>query len=162
MKFIKKQFRAWRLVVIIGIAAIAIPIVAHVRDSAIRVIDEQQTQWNGNSAESVRDTIVKRDDDVKTAIGLGLAARQDYYDRRREYWEKRVERRMEYEDEYGDEDFGDDADKADAKDSKGTKDSKKDKESKKASKDEDDEMDQEAEMYERRREYWRERLDDEW
>lgn len=158
MRFINK----WRIVLFISIAAIAIPMAADVGASAIRVVKEQQTRPGQQFGNKNEGTDVKRSsNDAKAVVAHGVVRRQDYYDRRREYWEKRVERRLEYEDEYGEEP-GDDADKADAKDSKESKDSKKDKESKKASKDEDDEVDQEAEMYERRREYWRERLDDEW
>jgi len=158
MKFISK----WRIVLFITIAAIAIPTTAHVSVTGITNINEYRGNLNLPADHNVQETVVETSNEAKAVVGQGAAKRQDYYDRRREYWEKRVERRMEYEDEYGDDESGDDADKADAKDSKESKDSKKEKESKKAGKDEDDEMDQEAEMYERRREYWRERLDEEW
>lgn len=159
MKFINKS----RIVLSISIAAIAIPIAAHVGVSTIREVNEHQTHSSQQFGNKVKGTVVKRGStQAKTVVAHGVVRPQDYYDRRREYWEKRLERNLEYEDEFGDDESGDDADKADAKDSKESKDSKKEKESKKASKDEDDEVDQEAEMYERRREYWRERLDDEW
>jgi len=157
MKFISK----WRIVLFITIAAIAIPTTAHVSVTGITNINEYRGNLNLPADHNAQETVVETSNEAKAVVGQGAVKRQDYYDRRREYWEKRVERRMEYEDEYGEEP-GDDADKADAKDSKESKDSKKEKESKKAGKDEDDEMDQEAEMYERRREYWRERLDEEW
>ena len=157
MKIISK----WRIVLFITIAAIAIPTTAHVSVTGITNINEYRGNLNLPADHNVQETVVETSNQAKAVVGQGAVKRQDYYDRRREYWEKRVERRMEYEDEYGEEP-GDDADKADAKDSKESKDSKKEKESKKAGKDEDDEMDQEAEMYERRREYWRERLDEEW
>ena len=157
MKFISK----WRIVLFITIAAIAIPTTAHVSVTGITNINEYRGNLNLPADHNAQETVVETSNEAKAVGGQGAVKRQDYYDRRREYWEKRVERRMEYEDEYGEEP-GDDADKADAKDSKESKDSKKEKESKKAGKDEDDEMDQEAEMYERRREYWRERLDEEW
>jgi len=158
MKFINK----WRIVLSTGIAAIAIPIAAHVGVSTKRAVNEHpghSSQLIGNKNEGA--AVKRGSTQAKAVVAHGVVPPQDYYDRRREYWEKRLERNLEYEDEYGEEP-GDDVDKADAKDSKESKDSKKDKESKKASKDEDDEVDQEAEMYERRREYWRERLDDEW
>ena len=151
----------WRIVLFITIAAIAIPTTAHVSVTGITNINEYRGNLNLPADHNAQETVVETSNEAKAVVGQGAVKRQDYYDRRREYWEKRVERRMEYEDEYGEEP-GDDADKADAKDSKESKDSKKEKESKKAGKDEDDEMDQEAEMYERRREYWRERLDEEW
>lgn len=154
-----KSINKWHIVLSIGIAAIAIPIAAHVGVSTISVLNEQQTHPSQQFVNKNEGTDVKRSSNDAKAVDHGVGSRQDYYDRRREYWEKRVERRLEYEDAYGEEP-GDDAAKADAKDSKETK---KEKDSKASKKDDDeDEIDQEAEMYERRREYWRERLDDEW
>jgi len=70
-----------------------------------------------------------------------------------EYWSRRVERRLDRRQEYLDRQTGDDKDDAD---DKGKKDSKD------AADDEDDADDVVDKDIERRREYWRKRLDDEW
>ena len=41
MRFIKKQLSLWRIVLIIGVAAIAIPIAARVSPTAIAVVNER-------------------------------------------------------------------------------------------------------------------------
>jgi hypothetical protein len=159
MRFIKKQFSLWRIVLIIGVAAIAIPIAARVSPTAIAVVEERQ-QANADNEEAD----AKHSKDNKAAVGEGVARPQDddYYDRRRRYWEKRVERRLD--DENLDEQTGDDDEDADAKDSKSAKDKdkNKDKDSKAAADDEDDADDNVDREIERRREYWRKRLDREW
>ena len=71
-----------------------------------------------------------------------------------EYWSRRVERRLDRRQEYLDRQTRDDKDDEDAKDSKDSKDAKDD--------DEDDVDDITDRDIERRREYWRKRLDDEW
>ncbi len=153
MRFIKRQLSLWRVVLIIGASAIAIPIAARVSPTAIAVhkerpghLDQQPTADN----EDAHDTQSK---DSKAAVGEGIALPQDLlYDRRSQYWDQRVLRRLESLDE-------DDND-ADAKDSKAKKDDKADKD------DEDDEdfsldKDKEEELR-RRRDYWSRRLDDDW
>ena len=115
MRFIKKQLSLWRIVLIIGVAAIAIPIAARVRVATKPQSDEE------------------------------------------EYWSRRVERRLDRRQEYLDRQTGDDKDDAEAKD----------KDSKDAADDEDDaddivDKESRSKIYERRREYWRKRLDDEW
>jgi len=104
MRFIKKQLSLWGLVLIIAVAAIAIPNAAGVRVATKAQSDEE------------------------------------------EYWSRRIERRLDRRQEYLDRQTGDDKDDADAKD--------KD--------DEDDAEDITERDIERRREYWRKRLDDEW
>jgi hypothetical protein len=104
---------------------------------------------------------MRTDKDSKAALGEGVAPPQDIlYDRRSQYWDKRVLRRLESREEYLDEQTKDDND-ADAKDSKAAKD--KGQKSKDAADDEDyaddDNVDKELE---RRREYWRKRLDRDW
>ena len=72
-----------------------------------------------------------------------------------EYWSRRVERRLDRRQEYLDGQTGDDKDDADAKDSK---DAKKD-----AKDDDEDDVDDITEKdIEKRREYWRKRLDKDW
>ena len=86
-------------------------------------------------------------------LDLGAHAQDDLYERRRRYWEDRVERRIDEEEGLDDEDKADSTDK---KDKTGKKD--------KAKKGDDDEdsLDQEEELIERRREQWRKRVEDEW
>ena len=141
MRFIKKQLSLWRMVLIIGAAAIAIPIAVRVSPTALAVHKERHDYL------PVQTSV----ENEEAAVGEGVARQDDdYYDRRREYWEKRVERRLDDEDL--DEQTVDDND-ADAKDSKADKDE---------GDDDDDSVDQEVERIERRREYWRQRLDKEW
>ena len=150
MRFIKKQLSLWRIVLIIGAAAIAIPIAVRVSPPAIAADKEQQGYLNHQTTAHNEDAYAKHTEVSKAAVGPGVAALQDdYYDRRREYWEKRVERRLDDEDL---DETVDDND-ADAKDSKADKDD---------GDDEDDSVDQEVERIERRREYWRQRLDKDW
>ena len=147
MTLIKKQLSLWRIVLIVGVAAIAIPLAARVSATGIAVVNQlAQPTVNDNEEADARHS-----KDSKAAVGPGVARLQDdYYDRRREYWERRVERRLDHHEEYMDEHPGDDKDDEDAKDSKADKD------------DDEDEMDRHEEEIERRRDYWRKRLDDEW
>ena len=156
MRFIKKQLSLWRIALIISVAAIAIPIAARVSPTATAIVNqghENLAQPNTNGNEDANANHIK---DSKAAVGEGVAWWQDdYYDRRREYWEKRVERRLDREEDLDDND-------ADAKDSKSGEDKKDAKADKDDGDDEDDSFDQEEERIERRREYWRQRLDKEW
>ena len=157
MGFIKKQFSLWRLVLIVGGAAIAIPIATGASPTAIAVVKERQDYLDHQTTTYNEDAYAKRSKDSKAAAGPGVARVQDdYYERRREYWEKRVERRLDHHQDYLDEQTADDKD-ADAKDSKATK----DKDSKDAADDEEgaDDVDREIE---RRREYWRRRVEKDW
>ena len=70
-----------------------------------------------------------------------------------EYWSRRIERRLDRRQEYLDRQTGEDKDDAEAKDSKDAKEDADDED------DADDIVDKDIE---RRREYWRKRLDDEW
>ena len=152
MRIIKKQLAPWHLVLIIGLAAIAIPVTARVSTTAIAGVNERHEQMTGQTANDEGDAGAKHGSYSKAAVGKGVARPQDdYYDRRRQYWEKRVDSRLEYRDKYLDEQTGDKDDDADAEDNKAGKDD-----------DEDDTVDQEHDVYERRREYWRQRLDKEW
>ena len=152
MRFIKKQLSLWRVVLIIGGSAIAIPIAARVSPTAIAVHKERQDYLEQTTAdnEDADDTHSK---DGKAAVGEGVALVQDLlYDRRSQYWDQRVLRRLEGSDEYLDEQTKDDKDE-DANDSKADKDDKGD---------EDDWVAERDEEIDRRREYWSRRLDKDW
>ena len=112
MRFIKKQLSLWSIVLIIAVAAIAIPNTTEVRVATKAQSDEE------------------------------------------EYWSRRIERRLDRRQEYLDRQTGDDKDDSDAKD--------KDDADAKDKDDEDDAEDITERDIERRREYWRKRLDDEW
>ena len=158
MRLIKKHLSLWRIVLIIGVAAIAIPVTSRVSSTAKAVVEERQDHLEQKTAASNEDTYTKYSKVSKAVVGPGVARPQDdYYERRREYWDKRIERRLDRREEYLDEQTQDDDKDADAKDSKA-----KDKNSKAAADDEDyadDDVDREVE---RRREYWRKRLDKDW
>ena len=152
MRFIKKQLSLWRVVLIIGGSAIAIPIAARVSPTAIAVYQErqehldQQTTADNEDADDTHSK-AKHSKESKAAVGPSVALPQDLlYDKRSRYWDQRVLRRLERMDE-------DDND-ADAKDSKADKDDGDD-EDYSIDKDKKDEL-------ERRREYWSKRLDDDW
>ena len=166
MRLIKKQLSLWRIVVlIIGVAAIAIPIAARVSRTTKAVVKERQAYLDRQATAGNEDGYSKHSKDNKAAVGRGVGRPQDddYYERRREYWDRRVERRLDRREEYLDEQTGDDNEDADVKDSKNSKDNKavKDKDSD-AADDEDDADDEVEREVEKRREYWRKRLDRDW
>jgi hypothetical protein len=142
MRLIKK----WRVVLIVAIAAIAIPIAARVSPTQTEFVtdrtaaDYQQTAAYNEIAETAHTNI------SKTGVRHRVTPPQDYYDRRREYWEDRMERRADYLEQ----EDGDDDDAANTEDSGAAAD------------DEGDSMDEEEELIERRREYWRDRFDRDW
>jgi hypothetical protein len=155
MRFIKPQLSWWRIVLIIGVAAIAIPIAARVRATGVAVVNQRHENLAQPTANDTEDN-AKPGKDRKALVDRAVGRPQDdYYERRREYWDKRVERRLDRREEYLDSQTGDDKEDADAKDSK-------DKDSKDAADDEDDDADDADKELERRREYWRKRLDKEW
>jgi hypothetical protein len=131
---------------------------ASVDPVTIAVVKQGQTHPEQQAANANENPAVIRNKDSRPAVvGRGIAWRQDYYDRRREYWEDRLERRLDDE-EFDDETGNDkDADSKDKKDSKAAKDDKANKDDSAES-----DLDQEEELIERRREYWRDRLDREW
>ena len=158
MRFIKKHLSLWRIVLIIGVAAIATPVASRVSSTAKAVGAERQDSLEQTAAAN-EDAYTKYSKDSKAVVGPVVARPQDdYYERRREYWDKRIERRLDRREEYLDEQTQDDDKDADAKDSKA-----KAKDSKDAADDEDyaddDNVDKEID---RRREYWRKRLDKDW
>jgi hypothetical protein len=163
MRLIKKQLSLWRIVVlIIGVAAIAIPIAARVSRTTKAVVKERQAYLDRQATAGNEDGYSKHSKDNKAAVGRGVARPQDddYYERRRAYWDKRVERRLDRREEYLDEQTGDDNEDADVKNSKDNK-AAKDKDSD-AADDEDDADDEVEREVEKRREYWRKRLDRDW
>ena len=83
---------------------------------------------------------------IPAGVSVATKAQSD----EEEYWSRRIERRLDRRQEYLDRQTGEDD--ADAKDSKDSKDAD----------DEDDVDDITDRDIERRREYWRKRLDDEW
>jgi hypothetical protein len=165
MRFLKKQLSWWGIVLIIGVAAMAIPIASRVSSTAKTVVKERQDYLDlqnaaDNEGAYAKHSKAKHSKASKAAVGLSVALLQDLlYDRRSQYWDKRVLRRLESRDEYLEEQTVDDDKDADAKDSKAAK----DKNSKDAADDEDyaddDNVDKELE---RRREFWRRRLDRDW
>jgi hypothetical protein len=179
MRYLTKQLSWWRIVLIIGVAAIAIPIAAHVSSTAKTVVKERQGDVRqkldlqsaaGNEDATDNHSKAKHrkanhskanhSKASKVAVGLSVALLQDIlYDRRSQYWDKRVLRRLESHDEYLDEQTADDND-ADAKPNKDSK-ATKNKDSKADADDEDFADDTDREL-ERRREYWRKRLDRDW
>lgn len=148
MRSIKKRLSLCRLVLVTGAAAIAMPIAARVGSPSSAVVIERQAYLAQPTANDKGDTNVKGPSDDKAAVGRSVVLQDDYYDRRRRYWEDRVERRLDEEEN------GDDEDAKDSKDSKAKDDEDK--------ADSNDKEDSEEDVIERRREYWRDRLDREW
>jgi hypothetical protein len=171
MRFLTKQLSVWRIILIIGVAAIAIQIASRVSSTAKAVVKERQDYLDLQSAadkedaddkhSKVKHSKAKHSKESKAAVGLSVALLQDIlYDRRSQYWDQRVLRRLERQDEYLDEQTLDDED-ADAKTNKDSK-AAKDKNSKAAADDDEDFADDNDKELERRREYWRKRLDRDW
>ena len=144
MKFIKNQFSLWRIVLFIGVTAIAIPIAASLSPT-VTAVEERQEYVVQQTAVNIEHTDTKHGGDSKAAGGKGVRQNGYYWDRRRQYWEDRLEDDLDDEDE--DEDTA-----ADKKDSKAAKDDEVDDEGL---------SDEEYDRIERRREYWRQRLEDE-
>jgi hypothetical protein len=130
---------------IIGLAAVALPITAEVGNGPNAIL-QQPHEYVAKATGKANDHQIM----AKTIVKAGIVRPQDYYDRRREYWEQRMDRRLEESDEYMDDEDGGKNDKADSKDSKGEDDSA------------DNDADREEEALERRREYWQRRLDRDW
>jgi hypothetical protein len=167
MRFIKQQISLWRIALIIGAAAFAIPIASRVSPTATAVVKERQAYLDhqrtaGNHDAYPKHSQAKHSKDSKAAVGPGVARPQDddYYDRRREYWDRRVERRLDRREEYLDEQTRDDKDDADTKDSKNNQAGKDDADDEEDSADSD--VKRQEDEIERRREYWRKRLDRDW
>ena len=156
MKVIKDQFALWLTVLFVSVAAIAIPMAASVEPVTMTVVKQREMHPEQQATNVNEDAAAIHDKDGKPAVvGRGVAWQQDYYDRRREYWEDRIDRRLD--DEEFDDETGDDKDSDSKKDSKAAKDDKANKDDSAES-----DLDQEEEFIERRREYWRDRLDREW
>jgi hypothetical protein len=145
MRLIEK----WRIALIIAVVVIAIPIAARVDPTQTELVEPSHLNLYRPTATNTE--VAKTAHTTKAGLQHRVVAPQDYYDRRREYWEKRMERRADYLEQ----EDGDDEDAADSNDSKNSKDSASDE-------DEGDSMNDEEELIERRREYWRDRLDRDW
>ena len=82
MRFIKKQLSLWRIVLIIGVAAIAIPIASRVSPTAKAVVKErqdyldQQTTADNEDADD-KHSKAKNSKESKAAVGEGVALPQD-------------------------------------------------------------------------------------
>ena len=143
MRFIKK----WRVVLVIGIAAIAIPIAARVSPTQTEFVMERTAPVYQQIADNIEIAETSHTNNSKAGVSHRVTPPQDYYDRRREYWEDRMEGRADYLEQ----EDGNDEDSAGSEDGKDSSDD-----------DAGDSMDEEEEMIEKRREYWRDRLDRDW
>src|SRR5688572_11035994 len=110
MRFIEK----WRVVLIIGIAAIAIPIAAHVSPTQTEFFTDRTVHLDQQSVDFNEIAKTAHTTNSKAVVVRRIAPPQDYYDRRREYWEDRMERRADYLEQ----EDGSDEDTADSEDSK--------------------------------------------
>lgn len=140
----------WRIVLIIAALGIAIPIAAHVSSTQTAFIDSAEVDLYQPTVAHTEVKVAAYNS--TTSAGHRATPVQTYYDRRRRYLERRVERRADYLEE----EDGNDDDSADSDDGRDSNDSASDDD------DEGDSMDQEDELIERRREYLRERLDRNW
>ena len=143
MRSIMKRLALWHIVLIIGIAVVAIPVAARVSGPAQAGVNEQDKylgHQNGNHHDDAvaRESKDKKDPKVRKgdpAARPGIKRPQDdYYQRRRQHWERRLDNRLD------DEEIGDDNDDDFAA----------------------DDSDRQQDVYERRREYFRDRLDEDW
>lgn len=166
MRFMKQPM-LWRILLIVSAAFIAIPIAAHVGSNATAVVNDRQASASTESRAENEHARVS--DTARTNVVVAHVAKlpQDYYDRRRQYWENRVDRRIERRQQYID-------DQVDREESRGSsKNSSKNNRSNSAASNDDEEDDEdeddaggpaddEGDRVERRREYWRQRVDRNW
>lgn len=148
MKFIAKQFSLWRIVLFVGVMAIAIPI-APGFSATVTAIEERQEYPVQQAGANNEDADTKHGEDSKASIGKSVRQDGYYLERRRRQWKNRVENDLDDED--SDEDTDDDRN-----DSRSARDDDDDDD------DEDDTSGGEYDRLERRREYLRQRLDRNW
>ena len=143
MRSITKRLPLWHIVLIIGISAIAIPVAALVCVTAKAGVYEHQAHLDlqagkENDHAEAKDSKDKKDSKAAKdshAAGPSIKSLQDdYYERRRQHWENRLDNRLDDEeiDDDNDDDFA------------------------------SDDNDGQQDVYERRREYYRDRLDEDW
>jgi hypothetical protein len=141
MKFLKSQLSRWRIVLFVGVMALAIPIAARLSPT-VTAVEERQAPIVQQTAINIEHSETKHGGDSKVAVGKRVA--QGYYwDRRRQYWEDRLEDDLDNEDE---------GTAGDKEDTKAAKDDEAD---------DDGLTDDEYDRIEKRREYWRQQLEDE-
>src|SRR5688572_1362137 len=101
MRSIKKQFALWSIALVIGMAAIAIaiPIAARVSPTEIVVVNERQAYVESQAGAANKVADANDSSDSKATTGKRVGRPQDYYDRRRAYWEDRMDGRMKDLDE---------------------------------------------------------------
>jgi hypothetical protein len=141
----------WRTLLIIGVAVIAIPVTARISSNTPTFVPEQQANIYSR-VESTEDQHANKDSVPNLAPGHPQGLPQAYYNRRRQYVEDRVERRIDRRQEYLDRQTGDDEDSAGADDEDGGD-------------DEDASSDRgydEEDRIESRREYLRDRAERRW
>jgi hypothetical protein len=146
MRFINR----WRIVLIIAVVVIAIPIAARVNPTQTALVENREAKVYKQADPKTEVGTIARTGNSKAGIKHTVTPPQDYYDRRRQYWEERMERRADYLEQ----EDGNDEDSADSADNKN--------EDSAAEDDEGDSVDSEEELIERRREYWQQRLDRDW
>ena len=136
----------FKMFLMCGIALAVIPAVSGIETRRAAVSAGVVRQANARTVLS--DSASRSSQQYKARI------QDDRYDRRREYWEQRIERRMEEEEsrDGGDEEAND-------KDSKKAKDKGDDDEDDASA---DQPAQREHDAVEQRREYWRNRLEREW
>jgi hypothetical protein len=139
MRSIKRPLALWHIFSIVGIAAIAMPVAARVYLPAKAAVNEQRVRLDqhiGNHNEAVtkdgKEPIASKR--CPTVRQGARRLQDDYYERRRQHWERRLDNRLD-EEENGDENDNDFA---------------------------DEDVDKQQDVYERRREYYRDRLDEDW
>jgi hypothetical protein len=114
MRFIKKQLSLWRIVLIIAVAAISIPIVARVRVSTKPQVDDEEEYWSRRverrldrrqeyldrqtgddkddaDAKDKDSKDLDDEDDADDIVDKDAREQQDIYEKRREYWRKRLD-----------------------------------------------------------------------
>ena len=151
MRSIKERLALWHIVLIVGITAtIAIPAAtAHIGSTKATIVTEQPEHISQQTGSDNLNAYAGHPNTPRVAVARSAVPPQDdYYQQRRQYWEKRLDGRLDHQDL--DEDTGDDGDDKNAN----------------AGDDDDDASDKNAdseeEAFEKRREYWRERLDEDW
>src|SRR5437868_3405365 len=111
MRSINNRIVLWHIVLIVGITAIiAIPVAtAHIGSTTATIITEQPDQISRQTRSNDLNGDAGHIKALKAAVAKPVGhPQEDYYEQRRQYWEKRLDGRLEHRDEYLNEQSGDD------------------------------------------------------
>ncbi|HKP70873.1 MAG TPA: hypothetical protein VJV05_16410 [Pyrinomonadaceae bacterium] len=156
MRFTMNRPMLWSVVLILGFTAVAIPIGARVSLTSSHLVHDSQESF-GQRTPLKNETAPGKVSGKTASVVYTSGAPQDRYERRRQYWENRIDRRIESRQRYMD-------DQVDREDKAGRNNDDDDDDDEDMGDDDDDDSgaDEEMDRIERRRENWRNRVEREW